>query len=61
MTLIRDEEKRQATLKHRGLDFADTGEVIDGPSVSFPDVRRDYGEQRTITVGFLRGRMTAVV
>lgn len=56
-----DETKRQATLANRGLDFADAGKAIDGKSLSFPDTRRDYGEVRTITVGFLHGRMTVVV
>ncbi|MCU0736130.1 MAG: BrnT family toxin [Methylotetracoccus sp.] len=61
MGLIWDEAKREATLQYRGLDFADAAEVIDGPSFSFPDHRQDYGEERTITVGFLEGRMTVVV
>ena len=56
-----DEAKRQATLADRGLDFADAEKTIEGKSLSFPDKRQDYGEARTVTVGFLHGRMTVVV
>lgn len=60
MKLTWDEPRRQRTLTNRGLDFTDANQVIDGTSLTFPDDRRDYGEQRLITVGFLRGRMTLV-
>jgi uncharacterized DUF497 family protein len=51
-----DEAKRQATLRERGLDFADADRVFDGRAVTLPDDRRDYGEERFITaVGFVAG------
>jgi uncharacterized DUF497 family protein len=61
MELTWDEAKRQRTLAERGLDFADAVEVFKGPTYTFPDDRKDYGEPRFITVGFLRGRMVVLV
>jgi uncharacterized DUF497 family protein len=39
------ELKRQATLKRRGLDFAQAEQVFAGPTFTFEDDRKDYGEQ----------------
>lgn len=61
MRLTWDEEKRQKTLQERRLDFADAGRVIEGTSLTLPDQRKDYGEDRFITVGFLDTRMLVVV
>jgi uncharacterized DUF497 family protein len=52
-----DPAKREKTLNERGLDFADTAVVFDGPTHSFADLRVEYGEPRFITVGLLSGRM----
>ena len=52
--------KREATLHERGLDFLDAGSVFEGATFTFADGRRDYGEPRRITVGFLAGRMVVV-
>ena len=56
-----DPAKRAATLAHRGLDFADASQVFAGRHVSAPDDRRDYGEARFITAGYLAGRLVVVV
>jgi uncharacterized DUF497 family protein len=57
-----DEVKRQATLRERGLDFADAEKLFAGRRYySRPDNRRDYGEQRFITVGYFSGRFVVVV
>ena len=48
-------------LLHRGIDFANPDEVFAEPTYDFADTRRDYGEQRMISVGFLNDRMTVVV
>ena len=56
-----DPTKREETLEERGLDFLDAVEVFEGEIVfEAEDDRRDYGETRIITVGFLRGRMVVV-
>jgi uncharacterized protein len=61
MKLTWDEAKRQATLKERGLDFANCAQVFAGETHNFEDRRKNYGEPRIISVGFLHGRMVAVV
>ncbi|MCC5904021.1 MAG: BrnT family toxin [Halomonas sp.] len=61
MELTFDDQKRAQTLKARGVDFADAGEVFMGHHFSVIDDRQDYGEDRYITVGTLKGRMVIVV
>jgi uncharacterized DUF497 family protein len=56
-----DPAKRQATLHDRGLDFSDAAIVFAGLTITAEDIRRDYGEVRFQTVGFLAGRMVMVV
>ena len=61
MAITFDEAKRKRTLAGRGLDFADTGQVLDGLKYQFVDNRRDYGEERITTIGLLKDRMVVVV
>ncbi len=61
MELSFDDNKRAQTLEARGLDFADAGEVFAGHHFTLPDERKDYGEDRYITVGTLEGRMVVIV
>ena len=57
-----DEAKRQRTLVERGLDFAEAEQVLAGRrQYTRRDDRREYGEPRFITVGFLRDRFVVVV
>jgi uncharacterized DUF497 family protein len=56
-----DPSKRADTIKYRGLDFADAAEVFAGHYTVAPDNRRDYGEPRFISAGYLRGRMVVLV
>ncbi len=53
--------KRQVTLDSRGLDMARANEVFAGTTLTVADDRRDYGEPRYITIGFLDGRMVVLV
>ena len=61
MQITFDPAKREATLRDRGLDFAEAAVVFAGRIIEGPDERFDYGETRIITVGFLRERMVIVV
>jgi uncharacterized protein len=60
MKITFDPVKRERALRERGLDFLEAEAVFGGPTVDGPDDRRDYGEVRVITVGYLRGRMVVV-
>lgn len=60
-TLIRvdisfDPAKRAITLEKRGLDFADAGLVFAAEVFTRPDDRKDYGEDRFTTAGYLAER-----
>ena len=55
------ETKRLATLQRRGLDFADAEQVFAGPTFTFEDDREDYGEERWVTFGLLRGQVVVIV
>ena len=60
MKLAYDPAKRQLTLEQRGLDFEDALHVFAGFHLTGPDLRRDYGERREITVGMV-GDMVVVL
>ncbi|MEY3304310.1 MAG: BrnT family toxin [Pseudanabaena sp.] len=56
-----DETKRVANLRKHGIDFLDVDVVFDGDTSTVEDDRGDYGEQRFVTFGLLRGLVVAVV
>lgn len=56
-----DPNKRDRTVVERGLDFARATEVFLDAEVTFSDNRKEYGEPRFITVGYLDFKMTVVV
>ena len=60
MAITYDPAKRAWTLQERGLDFEDAEEVFGGWAIDIPDQRRDYGEPRINTVGYLNRRMVIV-
>jgi len=61
MKITYDPAKRAKTFEDRGLDFEDAPEVFSGPTVTAPDVRGDYGEERFITFGILHDREIVLV
>ena len=61
MNISFDPAKRQAALEERGVDFADALEVFEGPELTASDDRRDYGENRFVTYGYLQGRAVILV
>ena len=61
MLVTYDPGKRDLTLRRRGLDFAEAAAVFAGRHATIVDDRRDYGEPRLITAGWLRGRMVVLV
>ncbi|HET7850255.1 MAG TPA: BrnT family toxin [Pseudolabrys sp.] len=60
MRITFDPAKRERTLRERGLDFAAAAEVFAAETIDILDLRRDYGERRINSVGFLRGRMVII-
>jgi uncharacterized DUF497 family protein len=56
-----DEEKRRANIVGHGLDFADSWEIFEGPMLTGLDEREDYGEDRWIAIGLLKGIVVVIV
>jgi uncharacterized DUF497 family protein len=52
-----DDRKRQANLRHHGLDFEGCEAVFDGPVITVEDSRMAYGEQRINLLGWLYDRV----
>jgi hypothetical protein len=61
MRFVWHEPKRQMTLQKRRLDFADAERLFAGPTFTFEDDRKDYGETRWVTLGLLEGKVIVVV
>ena len=60
MSVEFDPNKRQTTLAERSLDMAQAGSVFAGPTLTIEDDRKNYGEKRYITIGFLDNRMVVL-
>jgi uncharacterized DUF497 family protein len=56
-----DPAKRAKIMADRGLDFARAATVFAGRVAEIEDTRRDYGERRFITAGYLGERMVVIV
>jgi uncharacterized protein len=61
MKVTYNRDKRLRTLKERGLDFDDAPKVLSGFHLTQPDLRKDYGEDREITIGLLDGTVVVLV
>ena len=61
MRITFDRAKRETTLRERGIDFRQAKEVFDGPHLTRPDDREDYGELRYVSAGKLNGRIVIIV
>ena len=62
MKIEYDQQKRQATLAERGLDFEDAPVIFTSRRrITWPDSRQEYGEPRKITMGELSGRLVIIV
>jgi uncharacterized protein len=55
-----DESKRQENLRKHGFDFMDSPEMFMSPMLVVADTRRDYGEDRWIGLGVIKGRIAVV-
>jgi uncharacterized DUF497 family protein len=61
MEITFDPAKREATLAHRGLDFADAAKVFSGRTFTQEDARFAYPELRFVTAGDMDGRLVVLV
>ena len=56
-----DEAKRESNLRNHALDFVDAAEVFERETFTYQDDRFDYGEERFVTLGVLRGGIVSIV
>lgn len=56
-----DEQKREQNLQKHGLDFVDAHELFWGNWIEREDTRYNYGEQRWVAMGLIRGRVCVCV
>jgi len=56
-----DDEKNKSNISKHGFDFADAWEFFEAPLLAGLDQREDYGEDRWIGIGLLRGHIIVVV
>ncbi|MGH9340196.1 MAG: BrnT family toxin [Acidobacteriota bacterium] len=56
-----DEEKNQANRAKHGIGFDEAKTIFDGPVLTAPDDRENYGEGRSISYGQLGAAIVAVV
>lgn len=56
-----DEAKSDARFASDGFGFDVAALVFDGPTLEWPDDRRDYGERRMIALGAVDGIVLVVV
>ena len=57
MKLEWDEAKNRANIRKHGFDFAEAEEMFRGLFLVRPDTDEDYGEERWIGMGMIRGRV----
>lgn len=56
-----NENKNRLNCEKRGLNFEDANLIFSGEVITFEDDRFDYGEERFITLGTLKGRVVVIV
>ena len=61
MKLEWDDAKNKSNLEKHGLDFEDAKEIFQAPMLTALDTRFDYGEDRWVGFGSLRGRVVVMV
>ena len=61
MKYIWSEQKNKLNIKKHGIDFSDAGEMFQYPMLTCIDQRKDYGEERWVGIGFLKGIIAVIV
>jgi uncharacterized DUF497 family protein len=55
-----DETKSRANVRKYGFHLSEATEMFERPFLARPDTREDYGEERWIGVGMIKGRLAFV-
>ncbi len=61
MKLVWDRRKNEINIEKHGLDFADSYKVFELPMLAALDERKEYGEDRWISIGLMDDRVVVLV
>ena len=56
MKFVWDEIKNRKNIQKHGIDFKDASEMFSLPMLTNIDSRQDYGQERWVGIGFLKGK-----
>lgn len=56
-----DPSKRKKNQRKHAIDLAECEAVFDAPMLTREDDREEYGEQRLVSLGWLKGRIVVLV
>jgi uncharacterized DUF497 family protein len=56
-----DETKNQANIRKHGIDFNDVPDIFQHPMLALRDERANYGEERWISIGWIKVLIGVVV
>jgi len=56
-----DDGKNRINRRTHGIDFADVPTMFDHPMVTFLDLKKEYGEDRWVGIGWLSDMLAVVV
>ena len=56
-----DEDKNQTNIGKHGVSLSVASRIFEGPTLSWTDTRRDYGERRDISIGKVGGTVFLAV
>ena len=61
MKFVWDKKKNHKNIQIHGIDFNDVAMMFDFPMLTCVDNRFDYGEERWVGIGFLKGIIAVLV
>jgi uncharacterized protein len=61
MSVVWNEIKRRENIRKHGIDFKDAQEIFRSPMLANIDNRHDYGEERWVGIGFMKGIIAVVI
>ena len=53
--------KNQVNIEKHGIDFADVADIFNHPMLTLLDEREDYGEDRWVSIGWIKSVIGVVI
>jgi hypothetical protein len=61
MHFVWDPNKNAANIRKHGIDFSDVPDIFNHPMLTAADLKKDYGEDRWVGIGFLKGTIAVII